>query len=781
MAAGTLLLAVVALGLLAILVQAVRQNLALLRQVRGGERPPARLLLDAVLLWSPLALVIVAAVLSARWFTAASVQFAYRASPIDAFCRVEGAGGAVIPCTGMDGALPRDALRRAGTQAELEHLLSERFRAARARVLALSADALRTAAADRAAFFASLAPRHLLGLPRSPEDDPELVRLRQELRQLLDHPPPSARDPLDMLRFLAQRDAYVRALEAKTAQARARRRAVNDAAYADVPRDRLGKLWLAHRVAHALAPIPTAPDAATQAALDRLVARNGDAGDDYDIARRGLAILLARNEAQALDRLTRLAAEPRGPRTLELALALPRRCTVAGPDPALRRLAADFNAGGGLPAPGAAFTINGGTFPCFDAGPAPTLVPLGFKASVRRSIDRWHAQALADSARRLGRLAGGSASTRDAASDLADAIPRGIDLGRAECGLLHPLGCGANLVRQAAEESLADAFAEVADPAARGATTVAGAAEDVHARVGATLVTLDARLGRMRTAAHAQAQRLFLAGDLLRLLGWLALALVVLKSFLYVLALEVFHHEGELTFGLDADNTVEGEVHAARQVTIAREFTRPLITRKQLSNSDNDLRIAPWPGSAPLARILRGRYFLYTRGTFLADADRPAHGRVASASGGMAIVEWRMRPGEEVVFGYRDFFGASDNVRLRSVISLRLSTLLLGRIVFRIARCEGDEGRLLLRAHVEELDPQHIRAIPPERLLAWHRHARFGIHSGRTAWKTLLNGYTLVRKPGMDGADGQVVVSSEDVGSNLGSIRFVRRIFSALF
>jgi hypothetical protein len=33
----------------------------------------------------------------------------------------------------------------------------------------------------------------------------------------------------------------------------------------------------------------------------------------------------------------------------------------------------------------------------------------------------------------------------------------------------------------------------------------------------------------------------------------------------------------------------------------------------------------------------------------------------------------------------------------------------------------------------------------------------------------------------VDGADGQVVVSSEDVGSNLGSIRFVRRIFSALF
>jgi uncharacterized protein (AIM24 family) len=147
----------------------------------------------------------------------------------------------------------------------------------------------------------------------------------------------------------------------------------------------------------------------------------------------------------------------------------------------------------------------------------------------------------------------------------------------------------------------------------------------------------------------------------------------------------------------------------------------------------------------------------------------------------MSIVEWKLQPGEEVVFGYREFFGASDNVRLRSEISLRLSTLLLGRLVFRTARCDDGEGRLLLRAHVEEIDPEHIRAFPPERLLAWHRHVRFSIHSARTPWKTLLNGYTLVRRDRPGGPDGQVVVSSEDAGSNLGSIRFVRRFFSALF
>ena len=154
---------------------------------------------------------------------------------------------------------------------------------------------------------------------------------------------------------------------------------------------------------------------------------------------------------------------------------------------------------------------------------------------------------------------------------------------------------------------------------------------------------------------------------------------------------------------------------------------------------------------------------------------------VASAGGGQSIAEWAMQPGEEVVFRYRDFFGASENVRLATEISLRLSTLLLGRVLFRVARCEGGEGRLLLKADVEANLQDDLRAVPPERMLAWNRHARFSIHSGRTARAVLLNGYTLLRRNPAAGPPGRILVSSEDTGSNLGSIRFLRRIVSAIF
>ena len=65
-------------------------------------------------------------------------------------------------------------------------------------------------------------------------------------------------------------------------------------------------------------------------------------------------------------------------------------------------------------------------------------------------------------------------------------------------------------------------------------------------------------------------------------------------------------------------------------------------------------------------------------------------------------------------------------------------------------------------------------------MIAWNRHAQFTVHSGRTPWKTLLNGFTLVRRA-CGRRNGKLVVSSEDASSNLGSIRFLRRIFSAIF
>lgn len=760
--------------------------MATLAQLRQSGRSIPRLLFDALVLWSPLALVILALALVAQRLSTAALDATYRLTTLDEFCEPADRPGVVLPCTGMEGVLRADAIRPVGWQADLHAHVQQRFQAARRRLAGLDAGQLREIARQNPNFSTLIAPGAVLGLDRAPEDDPELVRLKAELRALA-RPPATMLDYLQLAGQREQRNLRIRALAARVV---ARRAKVNQAEYGGLSPELQAKRLARNQVSYWLAREPLRPDAQATSALRRLVAGEDDAAT-IEASRAGLARALARSEDRVIELMAKSGHSD--PTALYAAFDIARKCTVASVDPELRLRSDDH----GLSSTGQGLlTVNSGGFDCFELEPGDALElrSLGFRESVRRSIDRWHAQATASAHQRLGALARRGLDTpnqaRAVTAQLASVVPAGIHLGRQDCGWLHPVNCLANAAREGVEDSYAEAVAKITASAPEGDSERGAAAAD---RVGHALLSVDDRLEAMRATAHAQARRFFLAGDLLRWSGWLLLALVVVKSYLYVLALEVFHSDQkpaggeELAIGFAHATPVQGDYRVGRRVTIDPAFPHAMVTRKQLSNTDHNVEFAPWPGSSPIARILRGRYFIFSRGRLLEDAghaqaagDAP-RGMVASAGGGQAMVEWRMREGEEVVFRYQDFFGASENVRLRSEFSLRLSTLLLGRLVFHVARCESGEGRLLLRADVEEIDQSQLRAVPPERLIAWNRHARFTVHSGRTPWKTLLNGFTLVRQARTDGPGGLLLVSSEDAGSNLGSIRYVRRIFSAIF
>jgi hypothetical protein len=767
------LLALLALALGALLLRALAQNRDLGARLRAGGRPVLPLLARALLRWSPLGLVILVLAFSANRLGAAAVGLAYRVTALDAYCEVRDiVAPLVIPCTGLARRLMPGVLAPSDFADDVDRMVSDRFRQARLALLERSPAQLRTQSANRAEFYRRLSAQAVLDLERAPEDDAEVVALKDELRHVLRTPPAPAANLLDLLRFRQQRDARTQRLRLLTSRLQARREEVNERAYGGIPRAEQGRRWLRHRISHALALGAARPDADMHVALARLGASPVADEEDARIVRQGALALLAKHEALAASVLRRELARESGAGAVAIALAPARHCAVTG--------------------------VSAEPVPCLDAlvdSEPLRLRPIGFRRSVRRSIDRWHAEAVRDGARRLGALGRGvdAVALDDARMRraIAASVPARLVLGRADCGWWRPHGCLANAavdaVEEGADRALATARAESGLPErVRAATTT------LDQRIGAELLGLDARLETTRAALQNYAKRFFLVGDLLRLVGWLLLALLVLKSLLYVLSLELFHADERLRVGFADAVPIEGDYRSGRRISIDRSFGEALVTRKQLSNADNAIRFAPWPLSAPLARILRGRYFLFTRGRYLSDAGSVepttgapaaagAPGMIASAPGGQSIVEWRMQPGEEVVFRYQDFFGASENVELRSELSFRVSTLLLGRIVFRYARCRAGEGRLLLRADVEDVDQRQVRALPPERMIAWSRHAQFTVHSGRGAWQTLWNGYTLVRADRPGGPDGLIVVSSEEAASNLGSIRFLRRIASAIF
>lgn len=765
----TCLLAVLAIAVFALLAAMVRQNRSLWQQLQGIGRPLPELFRHTLVMWSPLAVFIIMLVLVANVLSSAAIALTYRLTVIDEFCEVAGSRAAlIVPCTRVDRVLPREAVVAAGGPGDVDAFISRRYQQARRAVLAQSADSLVVMAQNRPAFYRALSAQAVLGLAVAPEDDFQLDSLKQALRGLLHTPAPPASDVFDYLRYIAERDARLQRMRLLTARVLARRRQVNDAAYAGLAAHAQARAWLRNDISHLLAPVAVRSDPLLDGKLAGagMQARNPNW---LESVRGDMLRILAVSEASVARLLLPRADAPRGAKGLYLALDVPRRCKLTGLDDSV--------------------------FECAHLPPGEeelSLRSLGFSNSVRISIDRWHERLLRSSFRGLGEASLAAKANATAASDaLASAIPDQVHLGRADCGLMRPANCLANAAHLAAEQAYARERERARLHYERAAGQARGLAIDsIDARISAVLSTLDDELETIRQHAHAFANRAFALGTVLRILGWLSLALVTVKSFLYVLALELFRTEnGAMSIGFDDAAAIEGNYTAARQVTIDLDFPHALITRKQLSNSDHNLCLAPWPWSSPLSRLMHARYLLFTRGRFLADAGAPEvttqapRGMVASAGGGLSIVEWKLQPGEQVIFSYRDFFGASENVRLRSEISLRLSTLLLGRIIFHHASCSDGrgEGRLLLKASVEDDAGEDIRAIPPERMIAWDRHARFTIHSGRTPWATLLNGYTLVRKNDAGGRNGRIVVSSADARSNLGSVRFVRRICSAIF
>ncbi len=172
---------------------------------------------------------------------------AYRLTALDEFCEVEAvAGHSVVPCSGMDGELARGAIRHAGAKADVEHFVASRYRQARQRLLARPVGGMRALAVNRTGFYHSLAPRELLTLESAPEDDRELIRLRQALDELSRTPATPAHDVLDILRFTRQRDARVERMRSLAEMILARRQQLDRDAYAGLAPARQQRLRLRH-------------------------------------------------------------------------------------------------------------------------------------------------------------------------------------------------------------------------------------------------------------------------------------------------------------------------------------------------------------------------------------------------------------------------------------------------------------------------------------------------------------------------------------------------------
>lgn len=216
------------------------------------------------------------------------------------------------------------------------------------------------------------------------------------------------------------------------------------------------------------------------------------------------------------------------------------------------------------------------------------------------------------------------------------------------------------------------------------------------------------------------------------LLMLLVFAFMALKAFLYVYARVAFHRQtgafltlGNAT-GAASDASASPITQTVGEYTITADIAPATyyLSRRFQGRGKAPKFAIPQPLGAPIARLLH-------HATVMNRVDmRPGDGPVRyTATQGAHFLKWQLGDGEVVLFDVRNFVGMSSTIKLSTLISTRLSTLLLGKFIFSSARGPGDlilltEGR----AEIAEVSGK-VDSLPPEQLVAMHLDTRMHIES----------------------------------------------------
>lgn len=788
-------LAIATLGLatLTILLEAFRQNIPFFRECHRNQVAVRKLAYRSLILWSPLLIFLFLGVQANQWLVRASAEFVYDTTPIDEYCAALTANGdEVVPCTGMDDLLEPAEVRAFGLQADAEHHIRTMFRARQRALLAALASPDAGVFGDGAAIeplaiqmAAETRATDILGFGDSPDIQADhaararrvaaVSRLTDEIRTTDAQINAIRRLNRGPMAATVARSAQVQAVERRRAELERSRQQQQD----ELEALEKEEAALAEKQIRALRTRLFGILRGLEINPKEIIVRAQGRSEQERRSQVALYMVEAmdRMEDRAIraisSELRPYAADDDGAPDQDLAYA------ALG---ATRSCSAETESPNVVDKEGNPTAINSRRFPCWEIPEAGNpLTRLGLRESAGQSIDDWkdRQESAIHERFRAAVAAGyeGAAGSRDAAIGLADGVDPTIDLGRKKCSLLLIGNCIGNFVKHKTEEGYADAREKIGNEFSNAVSRESGAAAEtlaeqlVIARAEAS-VMLQKSVQLMHQAVDGMHQ----IGIVLSVLLSFFLVLAIIKSLLYVFSTELFDSREVATIELDRGEAVEGEYVAGSILTLPLDFKQKLITKTVLDNQSLRKTLAPWPFSAPFARIRHGAYFLFNKGSHRPSSQNPMS---FSQAEGKAIVDWQMKEGEEVVFDYRNFFGASENVKLRTTISLRLSTLLLGRFVFHSAYCSEGPGRLLLVVNGQVVkDQAAIDSTPLDRLIAFSKHTRFRVDSERTMRSVFMDGYTIVRVREEGQPAGLMLV--EAIGSERslmsGSLRFIKTL-----
>lgn len=232
---------------------------------------------------------------------------------------------------------------------------------------------------------------------------------------------------------------------------------------------------------------------------------------------------------------------------------------------------------------------------------------------------------------------------------------------------------------------------------------------------------------------------------------------VVIKSFTYVLARVTFSRDHGTYISLGDENKMpNGIVHSTGGTyQIPAEAGEDFYISRKYEPSGRAPKISlPQWSVGIIGRLASGSWAMnHVRMT--ADKSPVAF----NAAVGIEFVEWEIVEGETVIFSFGDFVAMSEGVKLSRIISLRLESMLLGKMFFSAAT---GPGKLVLRTKgnvVSGEDEMAGASVPQNRVLAWQKNTRFNVESELNVMDVFFSGVYLKRME-----DDPVIINSDQTG-----------------
>ncbi len=343
-----------------------------------------------------------------------------------------------------------------------------------------------------------------------------------------------------------------------------------------------------------------------------------------------------------------------------------------------------------------------------------------------------------------------------------------------DCGFWGKLNfpCQAkNSAKRAASDSYSDLRSELlGDLTHQVRNSANGTREEVQESTTAINSMLNAQIDDVRKRLKRTVQSSFDAIIFINLLLDIAFGFLILKSFLYVFSRVAFSSDNEnyVTLLKSEVTMANGKLKKyGNQYMIdpARTNENYYLSRSfEPSGRAPKFAIPQWR-SAIFARIFT-RNFAMNK-VVMKSRPEEVHFK---AMGSHEFVEWDIKEGEEVIFHFKNFVGMSEGIKISAVVSLRLTSLLFGRLIFTIAK---GPGKLILLTKGEPITTDHAIAnssVATSRIMAWQKNTRFNVESELNLVDVFMSGIYLKKK------EGDLILIDADVKgpSKNGIVRFIK-------